>query len=60
MLGMTPGEMWVGRYGRERERGLVVPPPLRILDSSLDLCNNFFADKYFSKKTRKSDANSNK
>ncbi len=31
--------------GEERERGSVVPPPLETIDSSLDLCKNFFDKK---------------
>jgi len=29
--------------GEERERGSVVPPHVETIDSSLDLCKNFFA-----------------
>jgi hypothetical protein len=31
--------------GEERERGSVAPPPVETIDSSLDLCKNFFAYK---------------
>ena len=41
-LVMTPGEMMLCGQGGEGE-GSVVPPPLRIKDSSLDLCKIFFA-----------------
>ena len=42
MLGMTPGEMWAGR----RERGVGSSSSSKdTIDSSLDLCKNFFAVK---------------